>query len=110
MTRALGRMGDKLYVPTRRAVVVATTVAIGLTAATAAFAGSAGDLDRSFGQHGLVVVRNIDRSAEDAAVGGHNRIVAVAGRGAFRSHAGFRTATSRRVSATAAWSRSASVR
>lgn len=84
MTRAFGRTRHKSYLPTRRAVVVATAVGIGLIAATAAFAGSAGDLDRSFGQHGLVVVRKIDRAAEDAAVGGHNRIVAVAGHGAFK--------------------------
>jgi uncharacterized delta-60 repeat protein len=57
------------------------TLGLALVAATAAFAASAGDLDRSFGRHGIAVVRNFPLSPSAAAVGHDNRVVAVAGHG-----------------------------
>jgi uncharacterized delta-60 repeat protein len=70
---------------TRRVVIaVAAAAPVALFAFAIAYAASAGHLDGSFGHHGIAVVRKIDRPAGDAAVGGHNRVVAVAGRGAFK--------------------------
>jgi uncharacterized delta-60 repeat protein len=63
--------------------VLALALFATLIAAAFAYAGSAGELDRSFGRHGLVVVPNIRTSASSAAVGRHSRIVAVGGHGAF---------------------------
>jgi uncharacterized delta-60 repeat protein len=50
-----------------------------LIAAAFAYAAPAGRLDRSFGRHGVAVARHIRAPAAAAAVGRHNRVVAVAG-------------------------------
>jgi uncharacterized delta-60 repeat protein len=84
MTRAFRRTRRESCFPRRRAVVVAAAVGIGLIAATAAFAGSAGDRDRSFGHDGIAVVPRFDVSASSGAVGASNRIVAVGGHGVFK--------------------------
>jgi uncharacterized delta-60 repeat protein len=61
-------------------VAVATAVGIGLLAATAAYARSAGDLDPSFGHHGLRIVRNANDASRAVAVGRKGRIVVAGGR------------------------------
>jgi uncharacterized delta-60 repeat protein len=66
-----------------RIAVLAVALFATVTAAAFAHAGSAGNLDRSFGRHGIAVVANFPLSASSAAVGHHNRIVAVSGHGAF---------------------------
>ena len=67
------------------AVASAAALVVVLIATGPAHAGSAGNLDRSFGQGGIAVVQRIDRPASDAAVGAHNRIVALGfGRGPFK--------------------------
>lgn len=58
---------------------MATAVGIGLLAATAAYARSAGDLDRSFGQHGLRIVRNANDPSDAVAIGRNGRIVVAGG-------------------------------
>jgi uncharacterized delta-60 repeat protein len=64
----------------RRAAAVATALGLALIAATAAYARSAGDLDRSFGHHGLRIVRNANDASQDVAVGRKGRIVVAGGR------------------------------
>jgi uncharacterized delta-60 repeat protein len=65
--------------PRRRAVAGATAIALVLTA-TAAYARSAGDLDRSFGDHGLRIVGNTNEASDAVAVGQKGRIVVSGGR------------------------------
>lgn len=84
MTRAFRRTRRESCFPRRRAVAMATAVGIGLLTATAAFAGSAGNLDRSFGDDGIAVVPRFEVSASSGAVGAYNRIVAVGGHGVFK--------------------------
>jgi uncharacterized delta-60 repeat protein len=66
----------------KRVLTVALLVFI--STAAFAFAGPAGNLDRSFGDRGLVVIKRFRATDTSVAVGGHNRIVAVSGRNAFK--------------------------
>lgn len=65
----------------KRRLVAGCGLVVALTAmvfaVTAAYAGSAGDLDRSFGHRGRVVLQETRAIARAVAVGGHKRIVAV---------------------------------
>lgn len=60
-------------------MAVGAVIGIGLLAATAAIAGSAGDLDPSFGNHGLRIVHNPKDPSEAVAVGRKGRIVVAGG-------------------------------
>lgn len=84
MTRAFRRTRREWCLSGRRAVAVVTAIGIGVVAATAAFAESAGNRDRSFGHDGIAVVPRFDVSASSGAVGAHNRMVAVGGHGVFK--------------------------
>src|SRR4051794_35913537 len=64
----------------RRAAAVATPPGLAPIAGTAAYARSAGDLDRSFGHHGLRIVRNANDASQAVAVGRKGRIVVAGGR------------------------------
>ncbi len=62
----------------------ATALGLTLIVAPAADARSAGDLDPSFGHHGLRILRNTNDASEAVAIGRKGRIVATGGRTAAR--------------------------
>src|SRR5215208_5376717 len=80
MTRKSRRTRRESCLPRRRAVAGATALGLALIVATAAYARSAGDLDRSFGHHGLRIVRNANDASRAVAVGRKGRIVVAGGR------------------------------
>jgi uncharacterized delta-60 repeat protein len=61
-------------------LVGATALCLVLIAATAAYATSAGDLDPSFGHHGLRIVGNTNEASDAVAIGQKGRIVISGGR------------------------------
>jgi uncharacterized delta-60 repeat protein len=65
----------------RRNILVAAAGLVALIGTAAAFAGSAGHRDRSFGRGGIVVLKHPRGIARAVAVGRHNRIVLAGGRG-----------------------------
>ena len=80
MTRKAGRRRRQSRPPRRRAVAGATALCLALIIATAAHAKSAGDLDPSFGHHGLRIVRSTDEASDAVAMGQKGRIVVSGGR------------------------------
>jgi uncharacterized delta-60 repeat protein len=80
MTRAFRRKRRESRFPRRRGLVGATALCLVLIAATAAYATSAGDLDPSFGHHGLRIVGNTNEASGAVAIGQKGRIVISGGR------------------------------
>jgi hypothetical protein len=80
MTRAFRRKRRESRFPMRRVLMGATALCLVLIAATAAYATSAGDLDPSFGHHGLRIVGNTNEASGAVAVGKKGRIVISGGR------------------------------
>ncbi len=64
----------------RRALAAATVLPLAVIVVTAAYARSPGDLDPSFGHHGLRIVRNANEASQAVAVGRKGRIVVAGSR------------------------------
>jgi uncharacterized delta-60 repeat protein len=79
MTRTAGCRRRESCLPRRRAVAGATAIVLVVTA-TAAYARSAGELDRSFGNQGLRIVGKTSEVSQAVAVGRKGRIVVAGGR------------------------------